>query len=71
MQKIIPNGYFEGKTIMFEYNDREVPIVIPKDGAPGDLLLLDIILSNNDFSLINQVVDFPLEGQKLKMPSQS
>ena len=53
VQKIIPGGYFEGKTIMFEYNDREVPIVIPKDGAPGDLLLLDIILSNNDFSLMD------------------
>lgn len=53
VQKIIPNGYYEGKTMIFEYNDREVSVIIPKNGAPGDLLILDIILKDNDLSLLD------------------
>jgi len=56
VHKIIPDGYYEGKSIMFQYNDREVPVIIPRDGAPGDLLVLDILLNKKDFSLLNVAI---------------
>lgn len=53
VKKIVPRNYFEGKSISYEYSNREYPLILPKNCAPGDILLLDISLDALNNTIVN------------------